>query len=148
MEYAYSRVYGCYFNTFYDVEFYVDFWSCVFGLSFQSNVLIGYTCFVYGLSLCDRFMGWVCDSSLRIKCTSVVYWSIFGVDFADPVHGSILLVSLGSNLWTYEAGWRIEITGPFLGQIWWPSLLVRFIGRVLESRLQFVIRIVLYKVKF
>jgi len=42
--------------------------------------------------------------SLRIKCTSVVYWSFFRVDFAVPVHGSILLVSLGSNLWTYEMG--------------------------------------------
>jgi len=42
--------------------------------------------------------------SLRIKCTSVVYWSFFRVDFADRVHGSILLVSLGSNLWTYEVG--------------------------------------------
>jgi len=63
MEYAYSRVYGCYFNTFYDVEFHFDFRGCVFGLSFQSNVWIGYTCFVYGLSLCDRFTGGVCDSS-------------------------------------------------------------------------------------
>ena len=51
--------------------------------------------------------------SLRIKCTSVVYWSFFRVDFADPVHGSILLVSLGSNLWTYEMASQIEITGPF-----------------------------------
>ena len=42
--------------------------------------------------------------SLRIKCTSVVYWSFFWVDFANPVHGSILLVSLGSNLWIYEVG--------------------------------------------
>jgi len=57
MEYAYSRVYGCYFNTFYDVEFYVDFRGFVFGLSFQSNVWIDYTCFVYGWTLCDRFMG-------------------------------------------------------------------------------------------
>jgi len=57
MEYAYSRVYGCYYNTFYEVEFYVNFRGCVFGLSFQSNVWIDYTCFVYGLSLCDRFTG-------------------------------------------------------------------------------------------
>jgi len=42
--------------------------------------------------------------SLRIKCASVVYWSFFWFEFADPVHGSILLVSLGSNLWTYEVG--------------------------------------------
>ena len=50
--------------------------------------------------------------SLRIKCTSVVYWSFFRVDFTDPVDRSILLVSLGSNLWTYEMASQIGITGP------------------------------------
>jgi len=72
MEYAYSRVYGCYFNTFYEVEFYVDFQVCVFGLSFQSNVWIDHTCFVYGLSLCDRFTGLVCDPSFQTEFTNQV----------------------------------------------------------------------------
>ena len=73
MEYAYSRVYGCYFNTFYDVEFYVDFRGCVFGFSFQSNIWTDYTCFVYGLSLCDRFTGRVCGPSFHIEFTDIVY---------------------------------------------------------------------------
>ena len=72
MEYAYSRVYGCYFNTFYEVEFYVDFRGCVFGLSFQSNIWIDYTRFAYGLSLCDRFTGRVYDSSFQIEFTDIV----------------------------------------------------------------------------
>ena len=36
----------------------------------------------------------------------------------------------------------------FIGQIRWSSFLVRFTRQVLKSRFQFVIRIVLYKVKF
>jgi len=67
---------------------------------------------VYAIGLRAEFAIRVFRPSLRIKCTSVVYWSFFRVDFADPVHGSILLVCLGSNLWTYEVGWQIEITGP------------------------------------
>jgi len=67
---------------------------------------------VYAIGLRAEFTILVFRPSLRIKCTSVVYWSFFRVDFVDPVHGSILLVSLESNLWTYEAGWQIEITGP------------------------------------
>jgi len=69
----------------------------------------------------------VFSPSLRIKCWSVVYWSFFRVEFANPVHGSILLVSLGSNLWTYAVGIQIEITGPVF--------YVKFTGCVLESRL-------------
>jgi len=67
---------------------------------------------VYAIGLRAEFTILVFRPSLRIKCTSVVYWSFFRVDFVDPVHGSILLVSLESNLCTYEEGWQIEITGP------------------------------------
>jgi len=73
MEYAYSRVYGCYLNTFYEVQFYVDFRGCAFGLSFQSNVWINYTFFVYGLSLCNRFTSRVCVPSFQIEFTDIVY---------------------------------------------------------------------------
>ena len=34
-------------QTLYEVKFYVDFRGCVFGLSFQSNVWIDYTCFLF-----------------------------------------------------------------------------------------------------
>jgi len=44
-------------STHFTTLNYFDFRGCVFGLSFQSNVWIDYTCFVYGLSLCDRFTG-------------------------------------------------------------------------------------------
>ena len=60
-------------QTFYKVEFYVDFRGWVLGLSFQSNVWIDYTCFVYGLSLCDRFTGRVCDPSFQTEFTDQVY---------------------------------------------------------------------------
>jgi len=49
---------------------------------------------VYGIGLQAEFAIRVFRPSLRIKCTSVVYWSFFWVDFADLVHGSILPVSL------------------------------------------------------
>jgi len=153
MEYAYSRVYGCYFNTCYEVEFYVNFWGCVFAMSFQSNVWIDYTCFVYEFSLCDRFTGRVCDTRFQIEFTDEVYECGLIVIFSGWLCRSSsrvkLLVSLGSNLWTYEVGLQIWNYGScFISQIWWSSLLVRFTGRVLKSRLQFVIRNVLYKVKF
>jgi len=67
---------------------------------------------VYAIGLRAEFAIRVFRPSLRIKCWSVDYWSFFRVDFVDPVHGSILLVSLGSNLWTYAVGLQIEITGP------------------------------------
>jgi len=35
-------------QTFYEVEFYLDCRRYVFGLSFQSNIWIDYTCCVYG----------------------------------------------------------------------------------------------------
>ena len=60
-------------QTLYEVEFYVDFRGCTFGLSFQFNVWIDYTCFVYGLSLCDRFTGRVCGPSFQIDFTYIVY---------------------------------------------------------------------------
>jgi len=67
---------------------------------------------VYAIGLRAEFAIRVFRPSLQIKCTSVVYWTFFRVDFADPVHGSILLVSLASNLRTYEVCLQIEITGP------------------------------------
>jgi len=153
MEYAYSRVYGCYFNTFYEVEFYVDFRGCVFGLSFQSNIWIDDTCFVYGLSLWYRFTGRVCDPSFQIEFTDIVYECGLLVIFSGWLCRSSSRVNFTSefrvslmDIW--DGLTNRDYGSCFLGQIWWPSLLVRFTGRVLESRLQFVIRIVLYKVKF
>ena len=62
-------------QTFYKVEFYVDFRGWVFGLSFQSNIWIDYTCFVYGLIFWVRFTGGVCGSSGEAKFTDQVYES-------------------------------------------------------------------------
>jgi len=56
MKYVYEPSLRVLFQqTFYEVEFYVDFMGCVFVLSFQSNIWIDYTCCVYGFSLWDRF---------------------------------------------------------------------------------------------
>jgi len=69
-------------QTFYEVEFYVDFRGCVVGLSFQSNIWIDYTCCVYGLSLWDRFTGRVCDPRFQTEFTDQVYECSFLVIFS------------------------------------------------------------------
>ena len=52
MEYVYEpSLWVLFWHTFYEVVFYVNFRGCVFGLSFQSNTWIDYTCCVYGLVL-------------------------------------------------------------------------------------------------
>ena len=57
-EYVYwSNLQVLFWHTFYEVVFYVEFRGYVFGLIFQSNILIDYTCSVYGLSLWNRFTG-------------------------------------------------------------------------------------------
>ena len=75
-----GRVYGYYFGTHFMRSYFMLILGVVcFGLSFQSNIWIDYTCYVYGLSLWDRFRGGVCDSSV-------------GAEFTDQVYESSLLV--------------------------------------------------------
>jgi len=82
MEYVYRPSLRVLFRqTFYEVEFYVDF-RRVFGLSFQSNIWINYTCCVNGLSLWDRFTGRVCDLSFQTELTDQVYQSSLLVVFS------------------------------------------------------------------
>jgi len=48
----------------------------------------------YEISLRGEYGIRVFRPSLRIKCTSRVYYSFFWIDFADSVHGLILPMSL------------------------------------------------------
>ena len=68
-------------HTFYEVVFYVDFRGCVFGFGFQSNIWIGYTCWVYGYILWDRFTGGVCNLNVEAEYTDQVYESSLLVVF-------------------------------------------------------------------